>query len=116
MGFLRKAVGMSAVVACVALGVGEGQAWADCFNTAPDCEATMGQCGAECTGCWYLSSGAPTAEEYCDDMCWMYGGVVSIEERSFEYQQWSGEWALPMVGPSHLTAKCTCWSECPLFL
>lgn len=112
MGFLRKVVGMSAVVACVALGVGEGQARAQCFDTAPDCEATMGQCGAQCTSCWdyitALVSDRFDVDEWCNDMCFWYGGGEVADHYVFN--------AIPdSQGYEEMnTVLCSCWSECPI--
>ena len=107
MGFLRKLVGVAVVFTGVALGGGLGpsEARADgCMQLFPDCEATMGLCGARCSSCWLIDyENWQDPYEWCADMCADYGGSVSVTGGN------SGTW------PDYYNVMCRCAEECPYY-
>lgn len=80
-------------------------------NASPDCEETMGLCGAECSSC-LLWDEYPDEDEHCAEMCADYGGAVSAGA-STPYVMWGFEyWEIPGL----VLVSCRCAWECPLYL
>jgi hypothetical protein len=86
---------------------GVGEAGAD--ESLPDCQATMGLCGAECSS--FFLEDPPDPAEHCAEMCADYGGVVSSGWDVPHIWDPPDFWLLP--GDAII---CLCAWECPWYL